>query len=57
MVHRSVAPVHVVCIGPTTAAAARRRGLAGVHEAWGASASGIVAELVDHFGRGAGSGS
>ena len=40
----------MVCIGPTTAAAAREAGLAGVHEAWGASAAGIVAELVDHFG-------
>ncbi len=28
-------PAHVVCIGPTTAAAARAAGLAGVHEAWG----------------------
>jgi len=42
-------PPHVVCIGPTTAAAARAAGLPGVHEAWGASAEGIVAELVDHF--------
>ncbi|HTU38211.1 MAG TPA: uroporphyrinogen-III C-methyltransferase [Acidimicrobiales bacterium] len=45
------APAHVVCIGPTTAAAARAAGLPGVHEAWGASAEGIVAELVDHFGQ------
>ncbi len=43
-------PAHVVCIGPTTAAAARAAGLAGVHEAWGASAEGIVAELIGHFG-------
>ncbi|HEY6428427.1 MAG TPA: uroporphyrinogen-III synthase, partial [Acidimicrobiales bacterium] len=43
-------PSHVVCIGPTTAEAARAAGMAGVHEAWGASAEGIVAELVDHFG-------
>jgi uroporphyrinogen III methyltransferase / synthase len=43
-------PAHVVCIGPTTAAAAREAGLEGVHEAWGASAAGIVAELVGHFG-------
>ena len=50
-------PPHVVCIGPTTAAAARAAGLAGVHEAWGASAEGIVAELVDHFGQQAGDGS
>ena len=42
-------PPHVVCIGPTTAAAARAAGLPGVHEARGASAEGIVAELVDHF--------
>ncbi|MGO9855711.1 MAG: uroporphyrinogen-III C-methyltransferase [Acidimicrobiales bacterium] len=46
------APGHVVCIGPTTAAAARAAGLQGVHEAWGASADGIVAELVGHFGPG-----
>jgi uroporphyrinogen III methyltransferase/synthase len=44
------APPHVVCIGPTTAEAARGAGLAGVHEAWGASTEGIVAELADHFG-------
>ena len=50
-------PGHVVCIGPATAAAARAEGLAGVHEAWGASADGIVAELVDHFGAGGGGGS
>ena len=43
--------------GPATAAAARAAGLAGVHEAWGASAEGIVAELVDHFGAGGGGGS
>ena len=51
------APAHVVCIGPTTEAAARAAGLSGVHEAWGASAAGIVAELADHFGRGASSAS
>jgi uroporphyrinogen III methyltransferase / synthase len=45
------APRHVVCIGPTTAEAARAAGMSGVHEAWGASTEGIVAELVDHFGR------
>jgi uroporphyrinogen III methyltransferase / synthase len=45
-------PGHVVCIGPATAAAARAAGLQGVHEAWGASADGIVAELVGHFGPG-----
>jgi uroporphyrinogen-III synthase len=43
-------PPHVVCIGPTTAAAARAAGLAGVHEAWGASTEGIMAELIGHFG-------
>ncbi len=43
-------PPHVVCIGPTTAAAARAAGMSGVSEAWGASAGGIVDELVDHFG-------
>ncbi len=46
------APGHVVCIGSTTAAAARAAGLEGVHEAWGSSASGIVAELIDRFGPG-----
>jgi uroporphyrinogen III methyltransferase/synthase len=43
-------PAHVVCIGPTTAEAARAAGMTGVHEAWGASTEGIVAELSDHFG-------
>lgn len=43
-------PAHVVCIGPTTAAAARAAGMTGVHEAWGASTEGIVAELEHHFG-------
>ena len=43
-------PGHVVCIGPTTAEAARGAGMTGVHEAWGASTAGIVAELSDHFG-------
>ncbi len=43
-------PAHVVCIGPTTAAAARAAGLAGVHEAWGSSAQGIVDELIGHLG-------
>ena len=44
------APAHVVCIGPTTAAAARAAGLVGVHEAWGSSAQGIVDELIGHLG-------
>ncbi len=44
-------PPHVVCIGPTTAAAARAAGMANVFEAWGATAAGMVEELVDHFGR------
>jgi uroporphyrinogen III methyltransferase/synthase len=43
-------PAHVVCIGPSTAEAARAAGLEGVREAWGASAEGMVAELVDYFG-------
>ncbi|HEX4126878.1 MAG TPA: uroporphyrinogen-III C-methyltransferase [Acidimicrobiales bacterium] len=45
-------PPHVVCIGPTTAAAARAAGLEGVHEAWGASAQGIVDELIGELGPG-----
>jgi len=44
------APAHVVCIGPTTADAARAAGLANVHEAWGASAQGIVDELIEALG-------
>ena len=44
-------PPHVVCIGPSTAEAARAACMAGVHEARRASAEGIVAELADHFGR------
>jgi uroporphyrinogen III methyltransferase/synthase len=44
------APAHVVCIGPTTAEAARAAGMTGVHEAWGASTQGIMAELSHHFG-------
>ena len=43
-------PPHIVCIGPMTAAAAREAGLPGVHEAWGASALGIVAELIGELG-------
>jgi uroporphyrinogen III methyltransferase/synthase len=43
-------PPHVVCIGPTTAAAARAAGLENVHEAWGASAQGIVDELIGELG-------
>jgi uroporphyrinogen III methyltransferase/synthase len=49
-VHLVPVPPHVVCIGSTTAAAARQAGMDGVHEAWGASAQGIVDELVHHFG-------
>jgi hypothetical protein len=37
-------------MGPSTAVAARAAGMGGVREAWGVSADGIVAELVDHFG-------
>jgi uroporphyrinogen III methyltransferase/synthase len=43
------APAHIVCIGPTTAEAARGAGMTGVHEAWGASTAGIVAELSAYF--------
>jgi uroporphyrinogen III methyltransferase / synthase len=46
------APAHVVCIGATTAAAARDAGFADVHQAQDASAEGIVAELVELFGSG-----
>jgi uroporphyrinogen III methyltransferase/synthase len=46
-------PDVVVCIGPTTAAAARAAGLRGVHEAPDASPAAIVAELVDLLGAGA----
>jgi uroporphyrinogen III methyltransferase/synthase len=45
-------PAHVVCIGPTTAEAARAAGLENVHEAWGASAKGIVDELIGELGPG-----
>jgi uroporphyrinogen-III synthase len=41
-----------VCIGPTTAAAARAAGFDGVHEAWGASARGMVDELIGQLGPG-----
>ncbi len=51
-----IAPAHVVCIGPTTAAAARAAGLEGVHEAWGASAQGIVDELIGDLGAAGGAG-
>jgi uroporphyrinogen-III synthase len=43
-------PPHVVCIGPSTAAAAREAGMTQAVEGWGASAKGLVAELVGHFG-------
>jgi uroporphyrinogen III methyltransferase / synthase len=43
-------PGHVVCIGPTTADVARSVGLQNVHEAWGASAQGIVDELIGELG-------
>jgi uroporphyrinogen III methyltransferase / synthase len=46
------APAHVVCIGPTTTAAARAAGFDGVHEAWGASARGMVDELIGQLGAG-----
>jgi uroporphyrinogen III methyltransferase/synthase len=50
-------PPHVVCIGPTTAEVARAAGMSGVHEAWGSTAEGMVAELAHHFGSGPGEGS
>ena len=50
-------PRHVVCIGPSTAAAARSAGMAGVHEAAEPSPEGIVAELVAHVGAAADDGS
>ncbi|HEY5384850.1 MAG TPA: uroporphyrinogen-III C-methyltransferase [Acidimicrobiales bacterium] len=43
-------PTHVVCIGPTTADAARAAGLERVHEATGASAQGIMDELIGVLG-------
>jgi len=45
-------PPLVVCIGATTAAAARAAGLDGVHEARDASAQGIVDELIEALGAG-----
>jgi uroporphyrinogen-III synthase len=45
-------PQHVVCIGATTAAAARAAGLDGVREARDASAEGIVDELIDALAAG-----
>jgi uroporphyrinogen III methyltransferase/synthase len=45
-------PADVVCIGATTAAAARAAGFDGVHEARDASAQGIVDELIDTLGAG-----
>jgi uroporphyrinogen III methyltransferase/synthase len=46
-------PHVVVCIGPTTAAAARAAGLGGVREAPDATPAAIVADLVDLLGSGA----
>jgi uroporphyrinogen-III synthase len=43
-------PSHVVCIGATTAEAARAAGFAGVRESRDASAQGIVDELIDALG-------
>jgi uroporphyrinogen III methyltransferase/synthase len=45
-------PACAVCIGATTAAAARAAGLDGVREAPDASAQGIVDELIDALGAG-----
>jgi uroporphyrinogen-III synthase len=49
-------PAHVVCIGPTTVAAAHAAGLGGVRAARDASAAGIVAEVIDAVGNRAGHG-
>jgi uroporphyrinogen III methyltransferase / synthase len=46
-------PPHVVCIGATTAAAARAAGLDNVRQARDASAQGIVDELIEALGPGA----
>ena len=46
-------PAHVVCIGPTTAAAARAAGLDNVREARVTSVQGIVDELIEALGPGA----
>ncbi len=46
-------PPLVVCLGPTTGAAARAAGLDNVCEAQGASAQGIVDELIEALGPGA----
>jgi uroporphyrinogen-III synthase len=45
-------PAHVVCIGGTTAAAARAAGLDDVREARDGSAQGIADELIDAVGAG-----
>ena len=45
-------PAHVVCIGATTAAAARAAGLDGVHEARDPSDQGVVDALIDALGAG-----
>jgi uroporphyrinogen III methyltransferase/synthase len=50
-------PACVVCIGPTTAANARDLGIEGVHEAWGASAHGMVDVLIGLLGQGEHAGS
>ncbi len=50
-------PPHIVCIGPTTAAAAHRAGLPGVVEARDTSDEGMAATLVDVLGVGAADGS
>ena len=46
-------PPLVVCLGPTTGAAARAAGLDNVREARDASAQGIVDELIEALGPGA----
>jgi uroporphyrinogen-III synthase len=50
-------PALVVCIGASTAAAARAAGLPGVQEAAAPTADGLVAALVEHLGGPSGGGS
>ena len=50
-------PAHIVCIGPTTAAAAHAAGWGGVEEAADASAQGIVEAVIAALGSDGGDGS
>lgn len=43
-------PPRVVCVGTSTADAARAAGMVGVHEAVGTTTAGIMAALSEHFG-------